>query len=209
MPDVSVVEAAPRSGTRQRVLDAALRLFGERGYAATSVRDIAEELGISKAAVHYHFPAKEQMVAALLQPALDRVDALVAAALQHDHSGRPPDDPRGLLAAVQQAWLQAGATMHVLASDPSMVEVANIKAHADATAERVVAALVGPAPSPARQVRGHCAMGALFAGMVGLVRGTCAAADADGGVPSAPVAAPAPTPTELEAVLDAAVAALG
>ena len=54
-----------RGDTRQRILDTALRRFAEQGYAGTSIRDLAEELGLTKAAVHYHFAAKEQIVLAL------------------------------------------------------------------------------------------------------------------------------------------------
>jgi AcrR family transcriptional regulator len=44
--------------TRERILEVALDLFIRKGYAATSMREIAEPLGISKAALYYHFPSK-------------------------------------------------------------------------------------------------------------------------------------------------------
>jgi len=52
-------EAPPRDlapQRRQRILDIALELFATRGYAGTSMRDIAAELGVTKAAPYYHFP---------------------------------------------------------------------------------------------------------------------------------------------------------
>jgi AcrR family transcriptional regulator len=52
--------------SRQQILDAALRLFSHRGYGATSVRDIAEEAGLSKGNVYHHFPDKETIFRALL-----------------------------------------------------------------------------------------------------------------------------------------------
>jgi hypothetical protein len=42
--------------TRARILDAARTLFAERGYAGTSMRDLADALGMTKAALYYHFP---------------------------------------------------------------------------------------------------------------------------------------------------------
>jgi AcrR family transcriptional regulator len=53
-----------RSGaeTRERILDVALELFTEQGYDKTSLRDIAERLGITKAALYYHFERKEDML---------------------------------------------------------------------------------------------------------------------------------------------------
>ena len=52
--------------SRQQILDAALKLFSHRGYGATSVRDIAEEAGLSKGNVYHHFPDKETIFRALL-----------------------------------------------------------------------------------------------------------------------------------------------
>jgi AcrR family transcriptional regulator len=67
--------AAPR--TRERILDAALTLFAERGYEATSMREIAEQLGITKAALYYHFDSKADIVRALLVDIEDQVGGLV------------------------------------------------------------------------------------------------------------------------------------
>ena len=59
------------------VLTAAVRLFNERGYDATSMFDIAESLGITKSSVYHHISGKEQ----LLQMAMDRaLDGLFEAA---------------------------------------------------------------------------------------------------------------------------------
>src|SRR3954467_12190393 len=56
-----------RSGrSRTQILDAALKLFSHRGYGATSVRDIAEDAGISKGNVYHHFSDKETIFRALL-----------------------------------------------------------------------------------------------------------------------------------------------
>jgi AcrR family transcriptional regulator len=54
--------------TRQRILDAAKELFVERGYEAASLREIAERVGVTKAALYYHFPGKEDLLRALLEP---------------------------------------------------------------------------------------------------------------------------------------------
>jgi len=64
---------APR--TRERILDAALTLFAEQGYDATSMREISEQLGITKAALHYHFASKAQLYAAVMARILDRIEA--------------------------------------------------------------------------------------------------------------------------------------
>jgi len=58
--------AQPKGGTarstRERILDVALELFTEQGYEKTSLRDIAEQLGITKAALYYHFERKQDIL---------------------------------------------------------------------------------------------------------------------------------------------------
>lgn len=51
-----------RGNTRQRIQDIALEMFAERGYEKTSLREIAERLGVTKAALYYHFKTKEDIV---------------------------------------------------------------------------------------------------------------------------------------------------
>ena len=51
--------------TRERILDVALDLFTEQGYDGTSLRQIAEQLGVTKAALYYHFESKEDILLAL------------------------------------------------------------------------------------------------------------------------------------------------
>ena len=55
------MSAAPAS-TRERILDVALELFNEQGYDKTSLRQIAERLGVTKAALYYHFERKEDIL---------------------------------------------------------------------------------------------------------------------------------------------------
>jgi AcrR family transcriptional regulator len=54
-----------KSDTRQRILSVALDLFTEQGYDGTSLREIAEQLGVTKAAIYYHFESKEDILMAL------------------------------------------------------------------------------------------------------------------------------------------------
>jgi AcrR family transcriptional regulator len=53
--------------TRERVLDVALDLFVEQGYDKTSIREIAEQMGFTKAALYYHFHSKGDILLALHQ----------------------------------------------------------------------------------------------------------------------------------------------
>ncbi|WP_190110485.1 TetR/AcrR family transcriptional regulator [Streptomyces cinnamoneus] len=70
---------ARRGGnTRQRIQDVALGFFLERGYEKTSLREVADELGISKPAVYYHFKTKEDILVGLLGDVGRELDALIA-----------------------------------------------------------------------------------------------------------------------------------
>jgi AcrR family transcriptional regulator len=53
--------------TRKQILDASLRLFSEKGFARTSVRDIAHAAGITDAAISYHFASKRELFEALFE----------------------------------------------------------------------------------------------------------------------------------------------
>ena len=52
----------PRGVTRERILDVALELFNEQGYEQTSLREIAARVGVTKAALYYHFERKEEIL---------------------------------------------------------------------------------------------------------------------------------------------------
>jgi AcrR family transcriptional regulator len=63
--------------TRLQILETAQRLFAELGYDATSIQMIADELGLTKAAVYYHFRAKSDILHAAMLPGIQRVAALL------------------------------------------------------------------------------------------------------------------------------------
>jgi AcrR family transcriptional regulator len=63
--------------TRQQILETAQRLFAELGYDATSLQMIADEMGLTKAAVYYHFRAKSDILHAAMQPGLQRLEVLL------------------------------------------------------------------------------------------------------------------------------------
>src|SRR6266581_35147 len=69
--------AAQAERTRQQILETAQRLFTEHGYDATSLQMIADEIGLTKAAVYYHFRAKTDILHAAMQPGIQRLEALL------------------------------------------------------------------------------------------------------------------------------------
>ncbi|HVE28192.1 MAG TPA: helix-turn-helix domain-containing protein [Sporichthya sp.] len=69
--------AAPPSGTRARALSTALELFSRDGYDAVSMREIAEELGVTKAALYHHFTSKEEIARELIGGYLAAIEEIV------------------------------------------------------------------------------------------------------------------------------------
>src|SRR5271167_3239759 len=73
---------APRQDNRRaQLLDAAARLFRERGYHATSMRDIAKAVGMLSGSIYYHFDSKEEMLLAVYEEGKRRVAVAVDAAV--------------------------------------------------------------------------------------------------------------------------------
>jgi AcrR family transcriptional regulator len=72
-----------RTAAQTRVLDAALKLIAERGVSGTSLQMIADEMGVTKAAVYRQFKTKEEIVIAITEREMSRLeDALEAAEAQ-------------------------------------------------------------------------------------------------------------------------------
>ncbi|HEX2323476.1 MAG TPA: TetR/AcrR family transcriptional regulator [Streptosporangiaceae bacterium] len=70
-------DARSRTDTRARIQHIAVELFTEHGYEGTSLREIAEHLGVTKAALYYHFKSKEDIILSLVEDYKAQMDALI------------------------------------------------------------------------------------------------------------------------------------
>jgi AcrR family transcriptional regulator len=68
----------PGGGTRERIQSIALELFAEQGYEKTSLREIAERLGVTKAALYYHFKSKEDIVRSFVEDYRAELEQVIA-----------------------------------------------------------------------------------------------------------------------------------
>ncbi|MCE7052810.1 TetR/AcrR family transcriptional regulator [Streptomyces purpurascens] len=75
-----------RGNTRQRIQDVALGLFAEQGYEKTSLREIAERLDVTKAALYYHFKTKEEILVSIFEDLTQPIDELVEWGRQQPHT---------------------------------------------------------------------------------------------------------------------------
>jgi AcrR family transcriptional regulator len=64
-------------GTRARIQQVAVELFSENGYEATSLREIAERLGVTKAALYYHFKTKDEIIESLVSDQIALIQQLI------------------------------------------------------------------------------------------------------------------------------------
>lgn len=67
------------AATKSRILAVALDLFIEKGYDKVSLREIAEAVGVTKAALYYYFPSKEQILRALIEPLFEMRNMMLEA----------------------------------------------------------------------------------------------------------------------------------
>lgn len=110
-------EAVP-SASRRLILETALRLFAERGYSGTSIRDIAAACGLQGPTIYSHYPSKEHVLAELVRIAHDEHLRRVRAALLDSQP-----DPREQM----RAWVQAHVRFHT--DFPMLAVVANTELH--------------------------------------------------------------------------------
>ncbi|MFC5906998.1 TetR/AcrR family transcriptional regulator [Streptacidiphilus monticola] len=83
---------APRTDTRARIIDTALELFAEHGYEKTSLREIADRLGVTKAALYYHFRTKEDILAGIVDSMSAPIDEAIAWGEQQEYSPAVRDE---------------------------------------------------------------------------------------------------------------------
>src|SRR5215813_15160209 len=72
--------SAPATAAQTRVIEAALVLFAEHGISGTSLQMIADAIGVTKAAVYHQYNTKEEIVLAVAQVVLERLEAAVTLA---------------------------------------------------------------------------------------------------------------------------------
>jgi AcrR family transcriptional regulator len=99
------------AATRERLLAAARRLFGERGYDATSIESVLEASDVARGALYHHFQSKAELFDAVL------ADVLVEIAERSAAAAAASKDPLAGLRAGSHAWL-------AMALDPAIQRIA-------------------------------------------------------------------------------------
>jgi AcrR family transcriptional regulator len=158
-------EAHARQDTRARIQSVALELFAEQGYDKTSLREIAERLGVTKAALYYHFKSKEDIVTSLVEDYFGAIDELVA---WGKTLPKTPESRAEVLRRYYDIVAAAGKVFRMLQHNQASVNsLAHAKNRSELFRERmdaVVALLTEPDAPLATQLRAAVALASVSFG---------------------------------------------
>ena len=123
MPRTKAQNQEIRAATRAAILESALRLFAQKGYAHTTTRSIAAEAGLSVGLMYHYFENKESLLRAVFDFVMARIDEGITAVLQNS----PPDEVLAnllhtifdLLASEPEFW----ALFYMLRTQPAIMAV--------------------------------------------------------------------------------------
>ena len=157
---------AEAGSTRDRILDIALDLFIEQGFDKTALRQIAEKLGFSKAALYYHFASKEDILMAL-HLRLHEVGREPLARLSEEPTDTAPwvslfDDFISLMMTHRKLFVLHERNRTAF---ENLHRERHHAEHADLE-DRVRTILRDPAIPAEQRVRMACALGAVMGGLV-------------------------------------------
>lgn len=189
--------------TRARIQQVALELFAEQGYERTSLREIAERLGVTKAALYYHFKSKEDIVRSFTEDYFGRLDTLIAWGREQPSGPRTAEE---LLDRYITIVMESGEVFRFLERNQATIHGTEDGKHRFTQFRPRLAALMeiitGPDASPRSRIRAAAAIFAVSTSCMFFMRD----------VPEAETDAllPAPPPQEelREIVLEFATDAL-
>ncbi|MBO3746664.1 TetR/AcrR family transcriptional regulator [Streptosporangiaceae bacterium NEAU-GS5] len=150
--------------TRARILAAARRLFADRGYAATSLADIAAAVGLTKTAVAYHFHPKDKLAAELIAPAADELFALLG---REDGADGPARD--GFIRDFIAFAVRHREVIRLLVEDIGTADAAPPGSPGEAIRafrDEIHAKLAGPHPDGPARVRAWAVIGIVQCGII-------------------------------------------
>lgn len=147
---------ARSNNRRDDLLDAALEAFVDRGYEGTSVADLAEATGLSKAAFVYHFSSKEDLLFELAGPLLDDLDRVV------DEHDQPNPNIEGLVEAYLDTLCAHRSAAEWVDGDKSILNHGDLGQRLDDNNRRVHRIIAGPRPTQAARAQASAILGMLW-----------------------------------------------
>ncbi|MET0236990.1 MAG: helix-turn-helix domain-containing protein [Kibdelosporangium sp.] len=144
------------AGTKQRILEVARELFAEQGVQKTSMREIADRLGITKPALYYHFSSREDLVRSIVQPLIEGGERRL---VRYESARRM--DPRELLEDHFDFHYQHRFDLVLVLNEITTLADLGLVEKVMAWRERLTVLLTGPSPSLAQATRAVVALGGL------------------------------------------------
>ena len=141
----------------RRIARLALARFRVSGFVGTSIADLAGALGVSKAAIYYHYRSKDALLHRLIDPLLDAIDACI-----HDHHTTPPPTPRQLLDAYLTVLLTHREVVPLIATDVAVLNHPSIGPRLRAQNQQLRTLLAAPNTNAAAKLRAEAALGAIW-----------------------------------------------
>ncbi|MFD0292996.1 TetR/AcrR family transcriptional regulator [Streptomyces sp. NPDC059616] len=151
-----------RGNTRQRIQDVALELFAEQGYEKTSLREIAERLEVTKAALYYHFKTKEDILVSIFEDLNRPVEELLAWGREQP---RTLETKKEILVRYSAALAAAAPLFRFMQENQAAVRDLSIGKTVKERVMGLVDLFMEPDASLADQVRCSTALFTLHAGM--------------------------------------------
>lgn len=135
----------PRGAGRAQLHETALRLFARDGVEGTSLQAIADDMGVTKAAVYYHYRSKDELVLGVLGPLFTELDAILDRAAAHRSRSARLEE---FLAGMVNLIVDNHSRFAVLVGDPYVSRL--MKTHHDLTTwwNRIVDEVTGSQPDP-------------------------------------------------------------
>ncbi|MFD7531309.1 MULTISPECIES: TetR/AcrR family transcriptional regulator [unclassified Streptomyces] len=151
-----------RGNTRQRIQDVALELFAEQGYEKTSLREIAERLEVTKAALYYHFKTKEDILVSIFEDLNRPVEELLAWGREQP---RTVETKKEILVRYSAALGAAAPLFRFMQENQAAVRDLSIGKTVKERVMALVDLFIEPDASLADQVRCSTALFTMHAGM--------------------------------------------
>jgi AcrR family transcriptional regulator len=140
----------------RRIARLALDRFRVDGFVGTSIADLAGALGVSKAAIYYHYRSKDALLHHLIDPLLDAIDACIQA---HD---QPRRTAQQLLSAYLAVLLAHREVVPLIATDVAVLNHPTIGPRLHAQNHQLQSLLTAPNTDVAARLRAEAALGALW-----------------------------------------------
>lgn len=146
----TLLRAAPYTSAQTRVIETALDLFAQHGISGTSLQMIADAIGVTKAAVYHQYPTKDEIILAVAEVVLARLDAVATAAEEERSRSRAREV---LVAGLIETAVERRREASVLQRDPVMLRCLEQHARFRRVMERLNRILMGGVTDPQARVR--------------------------------------------------------